>query len=321
MALIALIYMTVWWLVIGSFLGLPILLIMLCVPAWRRPLLRHPRKLGALTLVATSVVGVTTYQILSSYQENLRRNPTLDHAEQIEGLDLPAGTRLHLKAAEPLEAGGQPQAQALASLEAAEFGAPHTVMGLRVSALQMYGSDEANLKLVGNQTVDGWPCAGASWVVARFNRQARLRPELWRFSRCELVPGTHIAGVDWPADSQVLQRDVGYSVSHYGTSPAITLDGLALKNVSVRLDAQRGRLHWEGQLRTPMTLGDWHYPEGMRVGQIMPYTLVFRADGYYTGRNLRTGEGLAPGHSIEQHVLDGAELWIKPDSEVEGFDR
>jgi hypothetical protein len=316
---IALIYVVLWTVLLGAFTGLPILLIMLCVPPWRRALLRHPRKLAVLALVCVSVVGATLFQVAVSYRDNLIRNPKLDHAVQVEGLVLPAGTRLHLGAIEPLDGSGLPQIHGLASLQSADFPAPNTVRGLRVLALQIFRPQEVQLTLAGDQEVEGWPCRGGSRVTMVATEQTRLQPDHWQFSDCELVPGTPIAGVSWPEGSHLYKQDVGYTVGYFGSAQTTSIDGIELTYASIKLDALRTLVHWEGKLKNPLTLGEWTYPPGMRVGQNAPSTLIFRADRYYTGRNLHTGKGLSPGQSIEQHVLDGSELWIKPDTEVEGF--
>lgn len=65
-----------------------------------------------------------------------------------------------------------------------------------------------------------------------------------------------------------------------------------------------------------MTLGEWQYPHGMRVGQSHPGTLMFSPSQSYAARNLRTGEGLKLNHSILQRRSDGSVLWIKPNAEV-----
>ena len=110
-------------------------------------------------------------------------------------------------------------------------------------------------------------------------------------------------------------------MTHLGSTPTVSIDGIELANVSVRLDSQRTLVCWKGNLKNPLTLGEWTYPQGMKVQQNAPHTLIFSADEYYTGRNLHSGKRRGPGKSIEQHRLDGSELWIKPSTEVEGFDR
>jgi hypothetical protein len=42
-----------------SFIALPALLIGLCVPGWRRQMLRQPRRFGALGLICLMTVGYT----------------------------------------------------------------------------------------------------------------------------------------------------------------------------------------------------------------------------------------------------------------------
>lgn len=321
MGVIALIYGVMWTVLMGAFIGLPGLLIMLCVPPWRRALLRHPRKFAVLMLICVCVVGYTLFQVVVSYRENKLLNPKLEDAVQVQGLNFPAGTRLHLRSAEPLDGSGQPQVYGLANLRGAEFAVPHTIKGMRVSTLQMTLPLAVDLKLVGDQEVEGWPCRGGSWVHLGFGEHTRFQPEHWQFSDCQLVAGTKIAGLNWPDSSQLYKLDTGYAVTHFRSTSTVFIDGIELANVSVRLDPQRTLVRWDGNLKSPLTLGEWTYPQGMRVQQNAPHTLIFSADEYYTGRNLHSGKKLGPGQSIEQHRLDGSELWIKPSTEVEGFDR
>ncbi|MDX9671667.1 MULTISPECIES: hypothetical protein [unclassified Pseudomonas] len=316
LGLIGLFYALFWWLLLVSFIGLPVLLIMLSVPAWRRSLLLHPRKLAAIALVCVPVVGLTVYQMVSSAQDSRARNPRLDHDVQIGNMALPAGTRLHLSTLEPLDENGQPQVHGLASLDRADFAGPHSLAGMQVSAIKMYRLPETELLLVGDQVIDGWPCAGGSWLTMTVTEQTRLQPERWAFGACTLVGGTRIVGETWPAESRVYREDDHYSVSDWMAKEPVSMRGIVLSSVTVKLDKQRRLLRWDGQLQNPMTLGEWQYPHGMRVGQSHPGTLMFSPSQSYAARNLRTGEGLKLNHSILQRRSDGSVLWIKPNAEV-----
>ncbi len=316
----ALFYAMFWWFLMVGFIGLPVLLIMLCVPAWRRPLLRHPRKVGAMALVCVSVVGLTSYRLWVDHRERQLRNPTLDHAVQVGELTLPAGASVHLSTLEPLDEKGEPQIHGLASVRSAEFIAPHAIAGIKVSALKMYFLPEAELLLAGDQVVDGWPCAGGTWLKMSVTEETRLQPERWRFSACTLVAGAQIAGETWPAQSRIYREGDEYTVSDWMAREPVSVRGIVLSSVSVTLDQQHRLLRWDGQLENPLTVGDWQYPHGVRVAQNSPGTLMFSPSKSDAVRNLRTGKGLKLNHSILQRQSDGSVLWIKPNAEVNVID-
>ena len=58
----ALLYVTVMNILLLMFIGLPTLLIGLCIPGWRRRMLRQPWRFGALGLACLLVVGFTVYR-------------------------------------------------------------------------------------------------------------------------------------------------------------------------------------------------------------------------------------------------------------------
>lgn len=320
LAFISLMYVMVWTVCTAAFIGLTVLVIMLCVPTWRRALLRHPRKVSVLGLLCLSVVGVTINQITSSIADTLARNLRLKHEVQVEGLKLPAGTWLHLMTIDPLDANGQPQIHGLASLDTARFPAPQTLMGARVSSLQMYHLTSGEMRLVGDQIIDGWPCARDTLLTVNFSEETRLRPDLWQFDGCTLVAGAKVAGLAWPTKSGVQKQGNEYSVSYWQASESVSIQGIELMTATVELDQQRNPLHWSGQLRNPMALGDWRYPRGTRAAQGKPQTLRMTSSQTYTAKNVRTGETLKPNYSILQRVPNGQVIWIKPNAEIDDLD-
>ncbi|POA29464.1 MULTISPECIES: hypothetical protein [unclassified Pseudomonas] len=312
----AMIYVTLLNVVFLSFIGLPALLIALLLPGWRRQMLRQPRRFGFLALVCAAVVICTLWKIHRDAERDKALNPRLEQDAQLDGLQLPAGTQLHLKALEPLGPDGQPQLHGLRSLDYAEFAAPHMIMGVQITALQMYGSGPlSKMLLASDQVVDGWPCAGGTWVMLDIADEDRLQPSRWRFTSCTLAHGAKVAGVTWPYRSEVNRYDGQYSVQTVGlASPSVVVQGIALSVVTLKLDESRQPERWDGQLAEEMTLGDWQYPKGMRVRQDTPHTLMFSPSKSYSALNRRTGETLRAGRSILQRSTDGIVKWIKPNA-------
>ena len=312
----AMLYLAVLNVVFLSFVGLPALLIALCVPAWRRQMLRQPRRFGALGLVCLSVVGAMSCKYWLNAADDRARNPTLEQDVQVEGLPLPAGARLHLRTVEPLDQYDQPQSHGLPSLFAAEFAAPHPIKGVHVTALEMYGPPYVKLRLASDQVVDGWPCAGDTWVTFDIDEETRLQPDRWRFESCTLVANTEMGGLTWPAGSYVHRSGEEYELRPWGKRERVVLQGMPLSSptLTVKLDKQQRAVGWEGQLDERTTFGDWQYLRLTRVRQDAPHTLMFSPNKGDPAYNLRTGETLKAGHSILQRSPDGAVLWIKPNT-------
>ncbi|SDY66719.1 hypothetical protein SAMN03159453_01129 [Pseudomonas sp. NFIX28] len=309
----AMMYGTLLNLVLLSFIGLPLLLIALLIPACRQRMRRQPRHFGALAGVCAIIVVCVLWKIHRDDQLNKAHHPQLEQDVQLDGLQLPAGAKLYLRTLEPLDAQGQPQPHGLRSLVYAEFAAPHTINGVEVTELQMYGSGSSSKMLLSrDQVVAGWPCAGGTWVTLDIADEDRLQPSRWRFSACRLVTGADVAGVKWPDSSEVRQYDGRFRIGL--ASPAVVIQGIALSNLSLDLDEQRQPGRWNGQLAQDLTLGDWHYPRGMRVRQDAPGTLMFSPSQSDCAQNLRTGETLDAGRSIQQRRDNGAVLWIKPNA-------
>jgi len=312
----AMIYATLLSLVLLSFIGLPLLLIGLLIPACRRRMRRQPLHFGALAGVCAIFVVCTLWKIHSDDRLRKALHPELEQDVQLDGLPLPAGAKLNLETLEPLDSQGQPQPYGLRSLYYAKFAAPHTINGVEVTELQMYGSGPFSKMLLSrDQVVAGWPCAGGTRVTLDIADEDRLQPSRWRFSACTLVTGADVAGVKWPDSSEVRQYDGRFSIDTIGlASPAVVIQGIALSSLSLDLDKQRQPGRWSGQLAQDLTLGDWHYPRGMRVRQDTPGTLMFSPSKSDSAQNLRTGETLDAGRSIQQRRENGAVLWIKPNT-------
>ncbi|AZD05135.1 hypothetical protein [Pseudomonas chlororaphis] len=312
----AMMYGTLLNLVLLSFIGLPLLLIALLIPACRHRMRRQPLHFGVLAGVCVIIVVCVLWKIHRDNQLNKAHHPQLEQDVQLDGLQLPAGAKLNLGTLEPLDAQGRPQSHGLRSLYYAEFAAPHRINGVEVTELQMYGSGPFSKMLLSrDQVVAGWPCAGGTWVTLDIADADRLQPSRWRFSACTLVTGADVAGVKWPDSSEVRQYDGRFSIDTIGlASPAVVIQGIALSDLSLDLDEQRQPGRWRGQLAQDLTLGDWHYPRGMRVRQDTPGTLMFSPSKSDRAQNLRTGETLDAGHSIQQRRESGAVLWIKPNA-------
>ncbi|WP_277592056.1 hypothetical protein [Pseudomonas chlororaphis] len=312
----AMMYVTLMNLVFLSFIGLPLLLAALLIPTYRRQMRRQPLRFGALGVACAVIVVCVLWKIHRDNQLNKAHHPQLEQDVQLDGLPLPAGAKLNLRTLEPLDAQGRPQPHGLRSLYYAQFASPHTINGVEVTELQMYGSGPFSKMLLSrDQVVAGWPCAGGTWVTLDIADEDRLQPSRWRFSACRLVTGADVAGVTWPDSSEVRQYDGRFSIDTIGlASPAVVIQGIALSDLSLDLDEQRQPGRWRGQLAQDLTLGDWHYPRGMRVRQDTPGTLMFSPSKSDRAQNLRTGETLDAGHSIQQRRESGAVLWIKPNA-------
>jgi hypothetical protein len=313
----AMIYATLLNLVLLSFIGLPLLLIAWLIPAFRHRMRRQPLHFGALAGVCAIIVVCTLWKIYSDDQLRKALHPQLEQDVQLDGLPLPAGAQLNLGTLEPLDSQGQPQPYGLRSLYYAKFAAPHTINGVEITELQMYGSGPFSKMLLSrDQVVAGWPCAGGTWVTLDIADADRLQPSRWRFSECTLVTGADVAGVKWPSSSDVRQQyDGRFRINSIDlASPAVVIQGIALSSLSLDLDERRQPGRWNGQLAQDLTLGDWHYPRGMRVRQDTPGTLMFSPSKSDSAQNLRTGETLDAGRSIQQRRESGAVLWIKPNT-------
>lgn len=312
----AMMYGTLLNLLMLSFIGLPLLLLALLIPASRRRMRRQPLRFGALAAVCALFVACTLWKVHRDDQRNQALHPRLEQDVQLDGLQLPAGTQLSLDTLEPLDAQGRPQPHGLRSLVFVEFAAPHAINGVEVTQLRMYGGGPFSKMLLSrDQEVMGWPCAGGTWVTLDIADEDRLQPSRWRFSSCTLVAGSDVAGVKWPASSEVSRYDDSFSLNTLGlASPSVVIQGLALSDLTLKLDEQRRPGRWSGQLAQDLTLGDWHYPRRMRVRQDTPGTLMFSPSRSDSAHNLRTGETLDAGRSIQQRSDSGAVLWIKPNT-------
>ncbi len=305
-------------LVLVSFVGLPALLIACFVKRWRRVLLRHPRTFGVLALVFSTVVAGTLWSEAREFLDTQALNPRLEQDLQLGGLRFPAGTQVKLATWKPLDIYDQPQVHGLQSLKYAEFAEPQPVMGVQVTALELpEHGDYVRLQLASDQVVDGWPCAGGSWVTLDAAAEVRLQPERWTLDSCTLAPQVTVQGVTWPADSLVSHHTHEYIVQTLGAAhPPVVIEGIGLVSLTLKLNEQRQRRYWTGQLADPMSLGDWEYPRGMSVRQDEVPTVLFSPSSDYAARNLRTGETLAAGRSILQRRADGSTLWIKSNAEL-----
>lgn len=305
-------------LVLVSFVGLPALLIACFVKRWRQVMLRHPRTFSALGLVFSTVVVRTLWSEVREVLDAQALNPRLEQDLQLGGLRFPAGTQVQLATWKPLDIYDQPHVHGLQSLKYAEFAEPQSIMGVQVTALELPESgDYARVQLASDQVVDGWPCAGGSWVTLDAAADVRLQPGRWTLDSCTLATQAVVQGVSWPVGSLVSHHTHEYIVQTLGAAhPPVVVEGIGLASLTLKLNEQRQRWRWEGQLADTMTLGDWEYPRGMSVRQDEVQTLLFSPSSDYAARNLRTGETLAAGHSILQRRADGSTLWIKPNAEL-----
>lgn len=246
-------------------------LITLCVsPTARRRAALHPRYTAALLLLLA--IGGATFPYLHSdqwqqarreAQEDLALTLTLRQAQTLDGIAMPAGTRLRLS--KP----GEPD-----TFESAIFPAEQQVQGLdtlqifryRLSPERARGRPEQTLSiaLTRDQAVDGWLCSHGHRV--EFARQDGQ----YRFQSCHLAQGNRLEQTQLPTGTWLQRADDEAALRwllRIDGSQNIAIDGLALLKADIKLDAQRHILGFEGLLAQDLELGEFHYPTGTRVSR------------------------------------------------------
>lgn len=299
--------------------GLLLLAVLLLRAGSRAALRRHPWRSGLLTLLSLLLSMPALLLLVELHQQQAAQqaraealNPTLQEPLQLDGVHFPAGTRVQLQRLEPQNdwASGAPLAYGLASLQRASFSTPQVIRGLQVTALEAPSSYfYSSLQLAHDQTVEGWPCAATVPVEYRREIVDRLQPQNWRLQACGLQAQAHLAGVVWPAGSQLLREGDGwrlrYSRSDTG-QPAVAHAGMQLEWLDMDLDAEGRPLRWQGSLAAPLRLGGVEYAARTDVQALAEGRLLFsprRAPAYDHQRQ----RSIAPGRSLLQ-AADGRVL-------------
>ncbi|MFZ3186082.1 MAG: hypothetical protein WA173_18300 [Pseudomonas sp.] len=309
-------------LVLLSLLAASALLLMLLALLFsrsRRHLRRHPKSYIGLSLLLLLLLMpgalIKWQQQRSLADDQAQRqalNPRLEQQLQLGELHFPAGSQVKLDSLEPLDWQAQPQLHGLASLIYAELSQPIEVLGLRVDAIDLPPHHYfSRLRLTANARVDGWPCGAGGWVEFKRDIATRLQPSQWQFRQCQLATQTAVAGVVWPANSQVYANESGWQLSNDDPAePPLSFLGLALRELRIELDEARQLRRWEGELGAPLDLGDWHYPAGTAVRWQDPHSWLFSPTRDAKANNRHTGEAISAGHSILQRSRDGKTLGV-----------
>ncbi len=240
------------------------------VGGWRR---RHRRGTALLSVVlAVLFVPYVAWQALGwwSLAEGVREQAalrvTLQAPARVAGIDMPAGSELVLKEQDRLD-----------SFERAAFPAPVTVYGFQASAVRRfldrgeqgrhYVPRRLRMTLAGDQTWEGWRCAGGKPLTA------------------DLAPG----GTPQWVDGCVL-------------AAGNRLAGAGLRG-RIHLDGEHRPVRALGALAEPFTLGALSYPAGTRVrvrfaaGQPESWWFSPVQDGETRRRD---GPPVPPGQAVHQ---------------------
>ncbi|WP_208621848.1 hypothetical protein [Bordetella genomosp. 12] len=219
----------------------------------------HRRLATLLVALLAGVGAIFPCQQLSDWVESQRvaraeaaRRSVLDHARELAGVSMPAGTQLRLRTA------GEPD-----SFDQASFPAPTLVAGVRTARLvRHFDADGAanawSLSLAGDEPVSGWTCSRGHQA------EFRLEQGQPRFASCHLAAGNQLDGHKLPTGTWLQAIPQGWLLRTDG-SEAFRLDGLDLLKADVRLAPDHQRLGFEGLLAHESALGDVTYPAGTRV--------------------------------------------------------
>lgn len=310
-----------------ALLGLLVLALLLAWPRTRGGLRRRPwlSSLAALLLlVLTLPGGLLLWEVQSSREHWQARqralNPTLDASLQLDELHFPAGTRVRLQRAEPALdwQTGEPLPYGLQTLQEAVFAEPQSIRGLGVVRLEAPSSHYFSaLYLHSDQIVEGWPCAASGHLEYHREPADRLRPSQWRFDGCELAQGAQLAGVVWPAASQLRRVTDGWVLRHSsraGETGIVEHAGMRLVWLDVQLDAQGQPQSWQGALAETLNFGPLRYPPGTEARRLPDGVLLFSPRGV-PARHQQHDEPILAGRSVLQ-TADGAVLGIHDNAAV-----
>lgn len=169
---------------------------------------------GPLFLLLSGVAFYTLWSIYAASRElaahaaerQVNYYPVLQQDQRLGGIDMPAGTRLHLALPRQLDAFKQ-----------AEFPHPVTIAGVEALLAERYLSiqtDEAyrtsgftpqNLRLTGAGVSPqaGWLCDASSVIV--FETHPDGTPKA--FQSCKAAPGNQIEGAALPSGSEIIASE------------------------------------------------------------------------------------------------------------------
>jgi len=307
-----------------ALLGLALLALLLALPATRPALRRRPWRtaMAALSLLLLALPGALLLKDVrdSERQWQARQSalhPTLAAPLPLDELVFPAGTAVRLERAEPASdwQTGEPLPYGLETLVEAAFAEPQRIRGLAVVRLEAPPRHYVStLFLASDQSIDGWPCARGP---ADFHREPadRLRPSRWRFDGCVLAPGAQLAGVVWPAGSQLQRIAEGWLLRHAGDhGVGIEHVGLPLAWLDLQLDEAGQAQGWQGALAGNLAFGPLRYGPGTEARMLSDGVLLF-SPRRTPAQHLAQDEPITAGRSVRQ-AADGAVLGIHDNAEL-----
>ncbi|AHV94904.1 hypothetical protein D560_0889 [Bordetella holmesii ATCC 51541] len=249
---------------------------------WRAAIRRHPWRALVLLLPLASLLayGVAFAHSVWRYQQVVARQEAaralvLEHAQTIDGIAMPAGSRLQLQRA------GHPE-----SFVEAEFAQPVMVQGIAARRLARrvstrydaqshaeIGSDVLSMSVFGDgpQRVHGWSCDAALPIEFEFKGGRAV------FEQCTLAAGAAhplaIAGARLRASAGTAYTDGHIDPDRWIISlkegQSLRLAGMWLAEASLRLhdDGTFFALS-AGTLICPHVMGPMRYPPGTQVQTI-----------------------------------------------------
>lgn len=240
----------------------------LAVDRHARLWLRSHRRLGPAAMAALAVAGgIFPYQHLSLWlaaqrdaREAQTRLAVLDHARQLAGIAMPAGTELRL--ARPGELDSFVQADFPVPVEVAGMRARQVFRHLRDADAGSAAREGWSIALDADQPVqDGWRC-GRGHRVELLVEQGKPR-----LASCHLAAGNLLDGQPLPTGTWLDQRQAEprrWLLRTEGSEAAL-IAGLPLLKADVTVDAQSRILSFEGLLARETKLGELSYPPGTRA--------------------------------------------------------
>jgi hypothetical protein len=257
------------------------------------------------------VGGIFPYEQVSLWLATQRdaraaqaRLAVLDHARNIAGITMPAGTTLRLDLPDRPD-----------SFVEADFPQPTDVAGLQTKQLFRHvrpaggnapKRESWSVTLAEDQAVQGWRCARS--------HRAELVVEQGkpRFESCHLAAGNSLDGQALPTGTWLARRQADpqrWLLRVEGSEP-LRIGSLPLLKADVIIDGQAHVVSFEGLLAQETRLGDLTYPTGTRAGSApalagaKPGDLLFSPPRGRSAR--REGHGdVQAGNSVLQ-APDGA---------------
>jgi len=227
------------------------------------------------------VLAIAYLQIdLHSRKEEAALHPTLEKAEHLLGVDMPAGTRLSLGTAGNM-----------ASINEAAFPHEVSVYGIPAVAMRLVSEydDETqwndqspvtlkalSLTVTGPRPIDGWVCGPGGPLEIVLRKDARIKTLWW----CHLADGNRVAGSLVPVGSTLIRgttlyldgshdNDYWYLAVAEGT--LFELAGLPLRRPELNLDRQHRVVALRSAtLARAASVGEITYPAGTEVSSVAP---------------------------------------------------